>query len=374
MRYVEFDVAHTYLSDQRNHTCRESLVGVSVDHGACDHPTTTFSSAPKWPADQACQGKKQVPGGQFEYILAGGKDAFPSELPLAVARLGDSLVSFVPAELTFSAGRQVAGAVLARYTQVGSAAPPGVVHSFIAGLANEYVMYGATRREYAWTEKGGGCITPRDATCRQTYEAAATLYGPSTVDLFADRAVRLADSLATAHLFPGLDEAPAREYPVGPERARFPRAASVQSGRRHRAGERACKLPDNTYCATWHDDMPLRVGIAGRAWIGARSATCNADACEIDDTGFSFVTRVSTTDAHGAAWSTIFRVPPGYAGFVPASFVIHGRSGDGDLVVVNQGTCDPTSIARCGKFEDAPNGEASPLEMAEKKGVCEACK
>jgi hypothetical protein len=116
MRYVEFDVAHTYLSDQRNHTCRESLVGVSVDHGACDHPTTTFSSAPKWPADQACQGKKQVPGGQFEYILAGGKDAFPSELPLAVARLGDSLVSFVPAELTFSAGRQVAGAVLARYT------------------------------------------------------------------------------------------------------------------------------------------------------------------------------------------------------------------------------------------------------------------
>lgn len=369
MRYTEFDVSYSYLSDQRSHTCRDALVGVSVDHGACDHPTTSFSSAPHWPDDTACQTAKAVPGGPFEHAFAGGQWAFPSELPLAVARVGDSLITFVPAELTVGAGRQVADAAQASYRKAAPAASGDLRHTFIAGLANEYIMYGTTRAEYAWKEPGGGCPT-RDTLCRQTYEGAATLYGPSTVDLFEDRAKTVANALATGTPFPHVDEEAARKYPVGPRRERFPRDTRQPPRAAKRAAGAACVLSDGTYCARWHDDVPLRVEVAGRPWVAVRAA----DGTELDDTGVSFVTRVKDTDPDGASWTTAYKALPGEPALTPKWFVIHGREGDPDIFIPVAATCDGESKAQCSVFDSAPLARPSPLEQAEKKPACgKAC-
>jgi hypothetical protein len=122
--------------------------------------------------------KRAVPW--FARQPARGDDTFPSILPMAVVRLGDELISFVPAELTFAAGSRVAGQVSDQY----AAGPNGArLHAIVAGLTNGYIQYIATEEEYFY----------------QGYEGASTLFG-SHSPWPAAAAVQRADAAAVRNV------------------------------------------------------------------------------------------------------------------------------------------------------------------------------
>jgi neutral ceramidase len=83
----------------------------------------------------------------------------PQVLPLQLAQIGSLAIAAVPFELTTMAGRRLKRDLLA------SLAPAGVTRVVIAGLANAYAGYVATREEYA----------------SQHYEGASTHFGPWTL-------------------------------------------------------------------------------------------------------------------------------------------------------------------------------------------------
>ena len=95
----------------------------------------------------------------------------PQILPLGVARIGQLALVIGPAEFTTMSGR--------RFRDCVRQALPGVKYVAIAGYANDYAGYVATREEYEV----------------QHYEGAATLYGPWTQAAYQQEFARLASDL-----------------------------------------------------------------------------------------------------------------------------------------------------------------------------------
>jgi neutral ceramidase len=96
----------------------------------------------------------------------------PQILPLGVARIGQLALVIGPAEFTTMSGR--------RFRDSVRQAMPDVKYITIAGYANDYAGYVATREEYEV----------------QHYEGAATLYGPWTQAGYQQEFARLAADLA----------------------------------------------------------------------------------------------------------------------------------------------------------------------------------
>lgn len=97
----------------------------------------------------------------------------PQILPLGVARIGQLALVIGPGEFTTMSGR--------RFRDSVRQALPGVKYVAIAGYANDYAGYVATREEYEV----------------QHYEGAATLYGPWTQAAYQQEFARLAADLAS---------------------------------------------------------------------------------------------------------------------------------------------------------------------------------
>ncbi len=98
----------------------------------------------------------------------------PNVIPLGVARVGQLALAIGPAEFTTMSGR--------RFRQAIEQSLPDVKYVAVAGYANDYVGYVATREEYEI----------------QHYEGAATLYGPWTQAGYAQEFARLAADIAAA--------------------------------------------------------------------------------------------------------------------------------------------------------------------------------
>lgn len=96
----------------------------------------------------------------------------PTVLPIGVARIGQLAIVIGPAEYTTMSGR--------RFRESVRQALPGVRHVVVAGYANDYAGYVATREEYEV----------------QHYEGAATLYGPWTQAAYQQEFSRLAADMA----------------------------------------------------------------------------------------------------------------------------------------------------------------------------------
>jgi neutral ceramidase len=106
----------------------------------------------------------------------------PEVLPLQVVRLGSLVLVATPFEPTTMAGRRLQETVQA---ELG---PAGVDRVVVAGLANAYAGYVATREEYA----------------AQHYEGASTHFGPWTLAGYQQEFRRLAAALRTgAAVAPG---------------------------------------------------------------------------------------------------------------------------------------------------------------------------
>ncbi len=96
----------------------------------------------------------------------------PNVIPVGVARIGQLALAVGPAEFTTMSGRRFRTAI--------QRALPEVKYVAIAGYANDYVGYVATREEYEV----------------QHYEGAATLYGPWTQAGYQQEFARLAADIA----------------------------------------------------------------------------------------------------------------------------------------------------------------------------------
>jgi neutral ceramidase len=98
----------------------------------------------------------------------------PEVLPLQVLRVGSLAIVGVPFEMTTMAGRRLRETVAARL------GPAGVKTVVVAGLANAYAGYVATREEYA----------------AQHYEGASTHFGPWTLAALLQQLDGLAAAMA----------------------------------------------------------------------------------------------------------------------------------------------------------------------------------
>lgn len=96
----------------------------------------------------------------------------PQVLPIGVARIGQLALVIGPAEFTTMSGR--------RFRESVKKALPDVKYVVIAGYANDYAGYVATREEYE----------------AQHYEGAATLFGPWTQAAYQQEFARLAADMS----------------------------------------------------------------------------------------------------------------------------------------------------------------------------------
>ncbi|HEU4539402.1 MAG TPA: neutral/alkaline ceramidase [Polyangiaceae bacterium] len=193
---LALDPAYTGAGPQQ--TCR-AAIGVSMLAGAedgpgfgregfsCEDVADTFDLGEALACEGlsvACQGDKPV-------VLETGAFAppwTPNVLPVQIFRLGRLALVGLPFEITTVAGRRL------RQTVAAELAPLGVDRVVIAGLANSYAGYVATREEYA----------------AQHYEGASTHFGPFTLAALQQesarvaRALRLGTALASPVLPPDL--------------------------------------------------------------------------------------------------------------------------------------------------------------------------
>jgi hypothetical protein len=233
----------------------------------------------------------------------------PSHLPLAVALLDDVLLSFVPAELTVTAGHRLTDRILNE--TAGYAGAPK--HAVVAGLANEYIQYVATEEEYDLQE----------------YEGASTLYGPASARYLANRMTLLAramfdEGVAAWLRRNGMPPGVAKEidFSFGPRVDRLEEPSGDELARKHLG---TCAMPSAgvapRICMYWQDGGPGDVELQAEKWVSivydrsgrppvklclaAAGATCDP-AGFVDDRGYEFRIRIHDKVDGSWVWSTLF--------------------------------------------------------------------
>jgi neutral ceramidase len=243
--------------------CEAPLFGLNAVWGASDHPTSLRG----FEIDVltgGCHGPKRRPALLPEMGL-------PDAVPLGVLHLGSRWLALVPAELTHTAGRRLLR------TLERDAGLPGGDRAVLAGLANGYLQYVATREEYAL----------------QRYEGASTLYGAGSLEVLTAALTALAQALPGAGASPGvrltvrgaagtepwegsLGRLGARTELLGPPRDRLgPTDPGGAAGRAGRGAFRVCRMRSRgpgVWCVRWRDGAPGAVQLApavgrGGPWL-----------------------------------------------------------------------------------------------------------
>ncbi len=281
--------------------CHRAEMGISALYGAVDHPTSLaplsdLARSPRDPERDDCQAPKRKALGVLQDLVA-SRHAFPTTVPFGLVRVGDTWVSFAPAELTFTAGYRVRRAVAEEVTS--SSAPATFVR--LGGLTNGYVEYVATPEEYGL----------------QRYEGGSTLYGPMTAPFFAEVARSLARySTGQAAQFPHgtqPDVASAFAYDVGPERRRLARDVPSPPPR----GLEVCRLPNAAQGAPMQLCFRFEAGEPNLSTLPpfqhmavvpelAPESGSPCGAQYLSDSGYDFVTGVHGASGDGWLWTTLF--------------------------------------------------------------------
>ncbi len=326
-RYLEVWLPNARLLDGTRHLCAQAELGQSAAGGASDHPTSLDwiddfrEGNADWGRADACERPRPKLIAPLQNI-ASGPYAFPRVAPLAVLQLDDTLVSFVPAEITVTAGARMNAAALAAQRGLHIAS-----HAVIAGLANGYMQYVTTPEEYQF----------------QHYEGASTIYGPMTAPFLGERLsllTRAMDGEPVAALLPPrpmIGEAAPIAYKTGPSRPRFARPeddAALDSIATARGPIGLCTMRRDgagrapAFCFWWGDGGVASVGFTHAPWlvlveddaprtpvrvwgaplfpleIARPSPDVEADAT-IDDRGLDFETLAHAPFGDARAWSTL---------------------------------------------------------------------
>lgn len=158
-------------------------VGAALVAGAKENLTPIINRIPpfragmpkRWGTGNA-HGVKWVIGSRWLQPLVLPKRGFPRVLSVQIVRIGDSLLTGLPFEITVEAGRRIADAI----TPV--VADRGIDRIIVSSVVNEYWGYVTTAEEYS----------------RQFYEGGHTLYGPNTQPFLAAQARRVAAATVDA--------------------------------------------------------------------------------------------------------------------------------------------------------------------------------
>lgn len=314
-RYLEVDLPDRKLLDGRGSVCTKPELSLSAAHGASDHPTyvpDVFPGRHTDPSRKDCQGPKRrgMP-------LAG---EVPSRIPLGLLRIDDTWLSFVPFEMTSTAGNRVNDAVRAI---AGRVLEKPV--ALVAGLSNGYGEYVTTWEEYQVQE----------------YEGQSTLFGPWSAAFLAEqlglltRAMQGEDVSPYLPASPRIGEATPYPYSLGSKRDRLATGdgelplSSILDRRRAQgmctmAWAGASTQPP-AVCFWWTDGGPGVVPIQTGPWLqlvmedahrspvrscgGIQVSSCELREA-IDDRGADFFTRVHTADHGVFVWSTVFQPQP----------------------------------------------------------------
>ena len=158
-------------------------IGAALVAGATENTTPVIHRIPPFRAGtpkrwgrQGAQGPKWVLGSRWLQPLLLPRRGFPRVLPMQVLRIGHTLITGLPFEITVETGRRIEGAIASAIE--GS----GVTEVIVSSVANEYVGYASTPEEYEL----------------QFYEGGHTIYGPKTQPFLAAHAARLATEVLAA--------------------------------------------------------------------------------------------------------------------------------------------------------------------------------
>lgn len=211
--------------------------------------------------ERSCQREKRVALGFVQALFAA--DGYPGRLQLAVVRIGPGVLAALPVEVTAEAGERIEAAIADTLRAIGE--PAGQVA--VIGLANGYASYVTTPEEYS----------------AQSFEGAATLYGPNS-----GPALTIALKTLAADLGPGAPADPARgvaplRVQPGPRGRRMPRLLTGPAPALERAITRA-ECRGDTLVAEWVDLRPERMFPADSAvLLIQREASGGAEAVTWDD-------------------------------------------------------------------------------------------
>ncbi|MFI5297124.1 MAG: neutral/alkaline non-lysosomal ceramidase N-terminal domain-containing protein [Polyangiales bacterium] len=300
--YVEFEMGVDGSAIGLPAVCPSGEIGFTAASGASDHRTFLVLAHPDdWDPLDLSRTDCQKPKRAFPWFSFGKArgDNLPSLMPIAVTRIGDVAITFVPVEMTITAGHRVDEAVVSAL---------GVQRAIIGGLTNGYMQYVATAEEYDL----------------QRYEGASTLFGPGSAARIREVARRLARHLAGEELpLPAtIDEARASNYELGPERKRLPDGTGEPTNAElasKRQTEWLCTLPKAippVFCFAWHDAAPGVVPLTSEPWLSlaADDATKAAQAKHLlddrgafDDRGTGFRTRIDARAGDAWRWLTLYR-------------------------------------------------------------------
>jgi neutral ceramidase len=307
-RYIEVDLPGRALPRGGGHLCTPPRLGQAAGHGGSDHPTSIDglidSGSDLDPASTDCQAPKPQLLGSFSPLIVGlsPKTFFPTHVAFALVHLGDTWLSFVPGELTVHAGAAVNRAVLDAVARAGEPAPTAIV----AGLANGYIQYIATRAEYQL----------------QAYEGASTLYGPASADFTAQLMKELALDLMGEPQpdSPSMGRSVTPVYEFAPRQHRFPTPSDPEPQALFEPLS-LCSIREKSppaLCFRWTHGEPGQVPVTVAPWIELIDANglsprfqtalgiCDPGAA-IDDRGVDFQTRVRERSRRGLVWSTVFQ-------------------------------------------------------------------
>ena len=323
-RYLEAELPGACLLHGSS-LCAASELGNGVLRGKSDRVWAI--DAQRWGLElidnerDNCQATKPAESTKLTSLLLGGQTArFPGHVAFGLARIDDTWVSFVPADVTVHAG----WAMRQRVEHVVQTKEKTPQHYVVAGFANAFVQTIATRPEYNL----------------QFLEGASTLYGPQSAEYFAERLEILARSMLgqdadkwVAQGQPPVDAIVKVPFEFGPIRERLARPSGPELSRIvGRGGLDLCRIrlaaERDSICFNWRDGSPGRVALSSPyedPWvelIGAdnqepmpscvlkgKAIECDPVAA-IDDQGVDFQTRVRGRDGDGYLWSTLFRPSP----------------------------------------------------------------
>ncbi|XP_049868295.1 neutral ceramidase isoform X1 [Pectinophora gossypiella] len=177
-------VTETFNSSVKVSGCLPAMgysfaAGTTDGPGAFDFQQGTTTSNPLWNAvrdfiaepskeDIKCQAPKPI-------LLATGRAKFPYQwqpkiVSCSVAQIGGLFLAAVPGEFTTMSGRRLRNVIWKA---------SGAKKVVLAGLSNIYSDYIATPEEYQ----------------AQRYEAASTIFGPHTLDIYLNKYVELTKAL-----------------------------------------------------------------------------------------------------------------------------------------------------------------------------------
>jgi len=301
-RYREVELPKHALRDPHYRLAESAELGVGSIFGASDHPTSIPIPADEVvttdPLRTDLQAPKRKLFGFFQDLFV-TDGTFPQRIPLTLVRVDDTWISFVPAELTITAGNRINYAVA---NVAGTSS-----HAVVGGLANGYLQYVTTWEEYQL----------------QAYEGASNLYGPATGALLIETFEDLARSLLGKDVGPSIAKKPAREeatafsYELGPKRDRLqtaegkPTVTELGAQRQPRWLCHVANASPPAVCFAWLDAAPGQVPLAAEPWVqlvqeAQPGAPVSVEGMPVDDRGLAFRTKVHQSIGDAWIWTTLF--------------------------------------------------------------------